>query len=92
MDVVKDDGFPIAWCLCQPYIPWNNGLKHLLPVEVPQIAGNRRRQFRAFVIHGQQEALNHKVWVVMAPDACERVEQFRDALEGVVLALNGDDK
>ena len=91
MDIVKNDRFTKTGRFRQAHIAWNYTLKDLCPEETAQIRGYLAGEAGSFIVHRQQDAFNFQAWTEGAPDAHESIQEFGDAFEGQILALNGNE-
>src|SRR6185312_6739885 len=89
-DVVENDGLPEAWRFREPDLSRNDGVEHLGTKVFACIGGNLAREVKPRVVHGQQDAVNGEVSVHPSLNHVHRVQQLRQSLESVVLALNRD--
>src|ERR1043166_10093922 len=90
MRVIGDDPFSKPRRLRKPNVPWDDCLKNLLSVKIPEVCGDCRRQVCSFVVHGQQQAFNCEAWIVEPANPCEGIEKFGNALKRVIFALYGN--
>jgi len=91
MYVVEYDWFSVAGCLREAYVPRNHRSEYLRAEEAPEVGGDLLGERGTIVIHSEQDALDGKCRVNRAAKAHQCVEQFGDALHGVILALNRHD-
>ncbi len=90
MYVVEDDWFSVAGCFGQAYVPWYYGGEDLCPKEAAKVRGDLAGERCTLVIHGQQDTLDGQVGIQCSADPHQRVEEFRNAFERQVLALDGN--
>src|SRR5437899_13045968 len=87
--IVKNDWFSKTWRLGKPHIAWDHALKYLRSEESAQIRGNLAGERSSFIVHGEQDAFDLKARIQGTADAHQRIQQFGNAFERQVLALNG---
>src|SRR6266566_937015 len=88
VNVVKNDRLTEAWCFCKPHIARNHAFEYLRPEETAQIRGNLAGKRCPLIIHGKKDSFDFEAWVQGATDAHQRIQQFRNALQRKVFALN----
>lgn len=84
------DRLPMAGGLGQPDISRNRCLEYHPTVEAPQIRGDRWSEVCSFVVHRQQEAFDPQLRIDCATKSRQGIEEFRNAFERIVFALNWD--
>ena len=78
----------MAWRLSKSNVSGNGGLKDQSAVEAPEVCGHCGRKVGALVIHSEQQSLYSQLRVNDPTQTGQRVEEFGDAFECVVLALD----
>ncbi len=78
----------MTWSLGQANVSWNHRSEYLSAEEAAQVGGNLARERGALVVHGEQDAFDAQRRIERAANAHERVQQFGDAFERVIFALD----
>ena len=90
-NVVEYDWFPEARGFGEPDIPGNDRLEDLGSEVLAGVGDDLTGEIEAGVVHRKEDAINRELRIDGLLDPVDRVEQLRKALEGVVLALDGDE-
>ncbi len=90
LHVVQQDGLAEARGLREAHIPRDRGAEDLTPEEFLRLARHLFREVETRIEHREQHALDGETRIVVLLHEPHGVEQFREALERVVLALNGN--
>src|SRR5512140_578469 len=90
-DVVQYDWFPKAWCLGEPNVARNDGVEDFGAEIFTGVGDDLAREVKAGVVHGEQDALDGQVGINGLLDSVDRIEELRQSLESVVLALDRDE-
>src|SRR5690348_13576484 len=86
--VIKNDRLSEAWCFRQPDVARDDALENLWAEESAQVAGDLAGKRGPIVVHRQQNAFDLQVRVQCAANAHQGIQQFGDAFQGQVFALN----
>src|SRR6202034_291230 len=90
--IIKRYGFAIARGFSQTDVTGDRRLEQLRPKKLAQVFRDLLGQIRTLVIHGENHTLDVERRVECGLDAPQRGEQFRDALQGEILGLHGDEQ
>ena len=88
-DVVKNDRLAKAGCLGESDIAWNDSFKDFRAEVFTRLCSDLAGKIQARVVHRQQHAIDGQGLVHAPLHEVHRIEQLRQTLERVVLALNG---
>jgi len=80
----------MAGCFSQADIAGNRCPENQTAVKTPQVRGHGGREVRSLVVHGEQQAFDFQKGIHGAPKPRQGVEELRNALKRVILALDGD--
>src|SRR2546422_10418124 len=89
--VIQEDRFAETGSFGQPHVPRNGDAEHLRPEILFGFLGHLLAEVEAGVVHRQKYAVDRERWVEVPLHELHGVEQLRESLQGVVLALDGDD-
>src|SRR5882724_7472428 len=87
-NIVKNDGFAVAWSFRQSHVSGNNGCEDLRAKKISEVRHYLRRKIRSLVKHRKQKPLNRQARIYRSAYADQRVPKLGDAFQGKVLALN----
>src|SRR5215475_13713498 len=86
--IIENNRLTETWRFCEANIARNHALEDLGTKETAQICRNLARKSGALVVHCEQDSFNFEAGIERAADAHQGVQQFRDAFERQVFALN----
>src|SRR5688572_13632304 len=89
-DVIEDARLAVARRLREADVPWNHGLADLPREVLSHFFGHLMAQVVAGVEHGQEDAVEGEALVQRPPNEVDRLQQVREAFQGVVFALKGN--
>jgi hypothetical protein len=78
----------MTWSFRQTDISWNYGRENLRAEEAAKVGGNLTRKRGALVVHGEQDTFDAERGIQRAANAHQRIKQFGNAFERVILALD----
>src|SRR5215475_5701646 len=81
-------GAPMTGCLRQPDVPRDDGLKDLTGKEPLNLVTDLERETRPPIEHREQDAHDVEIRVQSLADELDGLDQVRQALERVELALH----
>src|SRR5215210_2341625 len=88
---VERDREPEAWRLAQPHVPGYDRAEHPIPEEGPYLLGHLVGQVGARVEHREEHPSHLEIWIQFFPHHPYALHELREPLQGVVLALYGDE-
>ena len=91
LNVVEQNGLTEAGGFRQPDVPGNYGPEHPMREVLLGVLRHLPAQIQARVVHREQDAVDREGLVEILLHHLDGVEQLRNSLERVVLALDGDE-
>jgi hypothetical protein len=90
--IVEQDRLAEAGGFRKPNVPWDRRAENLRTEILGRILCDLSAEIQPRVIHREQNATNGETWIDVLLHEANRVEQLRDSLQAIVLALDGDDE
>src|SRR6266481_4103916 len=88
--IIENNRFTKARCFRKPHIAGNQALKDLSSKKTAQVGSHLPGKAGPLVVHRQKDAFNLEARIQCAPNAHQCVQEFRDTLQGKILALDRD--
>src|SRR5436190_238084 len=89
-DVVKQNGLAVTWRFAKPNVARNDRGQDLIAEKLLEVGHDLVGEVGAFVVHRQEDAFNFETGIGDFADLLNGFHQLGNALEGEILALNGN--
>src|SRR4030042_6474964 len=91
MNIVKEDGLPIAGSFAQSNISRDDCPEYLFFKVFSHFLGDLVSEIISAVEHGEKNSLDLQSWIQGLFDQANRLEKLPQSFQGVILALKRDD-